>query len=172
MRALRELWIYRPIFTARIRRMGEGNSFSLLDCPQGEGVPTLARLGRRKRVSQGRYPLPPGQVRMGDGGVPQSRYDPLKVCTPPPPGQDGGRSTPKVGTPPPCKVGTPPHWILVSLYPVEGRYPFPIKGRYPSPLKLGTPPPSKAGIPPLHQVTCYTAGGMPLVFTQEDFLVP
>ena len=79
--------------TARIRRMGEGNSFTLLVCPQGMGVP------------------PPIQGWMG---VSPSSY---------------------VGTPRP-EMGV-------------------------SPAKVTTPPPR----------TCYTAGGMPLAFTQEDFLV-
>ena len=73
----------QTVITARIRKMGEGNSLSLLVCPQGEGS---------------NYP---GQVQ---------------------------------GTPPP---------------PSQGTYP-------------------PSGYPPR---TCYTAGGMPLVFTQEDFLV-
>ena len=98
------------IFTARIRRMGEGNSFSLLVCPHpGEGgtYPGQVQMGggpqgiypppkpgqdEEKGVPQGTYPT--GQVRMGRG---TPRY------LAPWPGQDGGRGYPKVGTPPPSQ---------------------------------------------------------------------
>ena len=46
-------------------------------------------------------------------------------------------------------------------------------GRYPLP-RIGTPPP-RVGTPPPHQnsiaCACYAVGGMPLAFTQENFLV-
>ena len=96
------------------------------------------------RAPQGRYP-PPSQVRMGGGGV-------LKVGTPGQgryptwPGQDGG-GYPKVGTPFSTKVVTP----LAKLEWGEG-----------------VPPPPPFPPPRI----CYTAGSMPLAFTQEDFLVP
>ena len=50
------------VITARIRWMGEGNSFSLLVCPHpgGGGVPILAR--SRQGVPQGRYPPPLAKV--------------------------------------------------------------------------------------------------------------
>ena len=52
------------MITARIRRMGEGNSFSLLVCPRGEG-------GTYPGQVQGTYPPGPGR-----GGVPQVGIEP------------------------------------------------------------------------------------------------
>ena len=83
----------------------------------------------------------PGQVRWG---VPQDTYPPHPRYLPPPPqpGPQRGGGTPKYI---PNKVPTPPP------------QPGPWWGGYP---KVATPRPR----------TCYTAGGMPLAFTQ-DFLV-
>ena len=84
----------------------------------------------------------PGQVQMG-GEVPQGTY--------PHPGQDGG--------------GVP-----------QGTYPWPGQDggrgtpKYLPPARLGRGVP-QGTYPPPPPRTCYTAGGMPLVFTQEDFLV-
>ena len=69
------------------------NSFSLLVCPWGRGVSTLAR--SKVPTPQPRY-LPPGQVRMG-GGVPQGTYPPQPRYLHPQPGQDG--VYPKVSIP-------------------------------------------------------------------------
>ena len=69
----------------------------------------------------------------------------------------GGRGTP--GTPHHDWMGYPPPWL-------DGVPPTTMTGRS-TPLTLwldGVPPTSIAS-------TCYTAGGMPLAFTQEDFLV-
>ena len=65
------------IFTARISRMGEGNSFSLLVCPHPGG--------------RGYLPWPGPDRGRGD----QCTY------SPPPPGQDGWGSTPRYLPPPP-----------------------------------------------------------------------
>ena len=122
--------------------MREGNSFSLLVCPQGEGG-TPRYLPTRPRY------LPPSQVRTWGRGYP-------KVPTPPPgqgtyssPSQvrTGGRGYPKVPTP-----------LAMSGW---GRgYP-----KVPNP-----PPPQSRYLPPKPR-TSYTTGGMSLAFTQEDFLV-
>ena len=80
--------------TAHIRRMGEGNSFSLLVCPQGGGgylpwpgpryLPPKARSGWGEGVPQGTFP--PVGSGWGEGyskvPTPQPRYLP-----PPPPHQ-------------------------------------------------------------------------------------
>ena len=90
-------------------------------------------------------------------------------------GGRGGDSLPKMG-------------VLQGRYPQpgqdgglpQGRYSTLVRsgwGEYP---KVGTPPWSgedggestpRLVLPPPSSRTCYTAGGMPLAFTQEDFLV-
>ena len=53
--------------------------------------------------------------------------------------------------------------------PISGRYPF-SQGKYPQPGRF--PPTSTARVGTSTTAsTCYAAGGMPLAFTQEDFLV-
>ena len=112
------------VFTARMRRMGEGSSFSLLVCPREEGRGYLPWPGPRYQ--------PPTQIRMwgGDtprylphqsGGTPRYLTPLAKVPTPSPrsgwgegvsqgaypwpkylplqPGQDGDRGYAKVPTP-------------------------------------------------------------------------
>ena len=86
----------------------------------------------------------PSQVWMGGGGTPSSWW-----------------GYPGMGYPISCRG-----------YPPAGGKPW--QG-YPSPPSRGTLLPL-SGVPtPLNQssisCTCYVAGGMPLVFTQEDFLV-
>ena len=70
-----------------------------------------------------------------------------------PSGWGGGYLPSQVGYLP---GGYPPHL---------GRYPH-HQGRYP-PTMVGTPPPHQNSI----ACACYVVGGMPLAFTQEDFLV-
>ena len=76
------------------------------------------------------------------------------------PSTDGGYPFPRSrGTPPPGK-GVPPAW--------EG---VPPPGKGVPPAWEGVPPDPR-GIPYLNSIacTCYAAGGVPLAFTQEDFL--
>ena len=120
------------VFTARIRRMGEGNIFSLSTLA-GRGVPhPRSRWGGgvpHPRSGWWGYPVPglgwgggtPSQVWMVGGGYPV-------------PGLDSG------GGGNPSQV-----WMV-------GEVTHPI--RHSSIVS-----------------TCYTAGGVPLAFTQEDFLV-
>ena len=87
---------------------------------------------------------------------------------------DGGYSLPRSGWGYPSQV---PHPDLGRGYPPPG----PGKGVPPCPdLRRGNPPPIQnrsgprmGGTPNRNRLacTCYTAGGMPLAFTQEDFLV-
>ena len=80
-------------------------------------------------------------------------------------------------------------------HPAKRGYPYPAIGVLPSSQKGISPSSQKGVLPPCHwgypprsakrgyphpanrgggtpiQVTCYVAGGMPLAFTQEDFLV-
>ena len=88
--------------THRIRRMGEGNVFSLFT--PGGGGGTLARSRR-------------------EGGVPTPRYlPPAKIGTPTPV---------KVGTPPPGQVGTGGGGgTLRYLPPSQSRYPSPPRTAY------------------------------------------
>ena len=82
----------RQIVTARrMRGMREGNSFTLLVCPQGGGVP-------QSTYPPAKVPTPPARSGWEGGGTP--RYLPHDQGTypPPRPGQDG-RGYPKVPTP-------------------------------------------------------------------------
>ena len=79
----------------------------------------------------------------------------------PQPGLDGGEGYPGY---PLARSGYPPPRPGIG-------YPPPRPG-------IGYPPPWLDGVPPPPQIrqssiasTCYAAGGMPLAFTQEDFLV-
>ena len=85
------------LFTTRIRRMEEGNSFRVLVCPQG------GRGGTYPGLVQGTYPLPPAKVptppiRSGwREGVPQGTY-------PHPPARSGWGVPQGTYTPPPHQV--------------------------------------------------------------------
>ena len=134
------------IFTARIRRMTEGNSFSLF---------TLARWG---------YPI--SGLDLG-GGNPIPGPDGGYLI----PGPDGGGYPILLmgGTPSKIRMGGTwdgvPHSRLDGSTPLDGSYPIQDWMGYPCPRLDGVPPPiSKAS-------TCYAVGGVPLAFTQEDFLV-
>ena len=135
-------------------------------------VPTPRPGQDREGIPKGTYPLPtclPPWLGL-DGGRGTPRY------LPPWPGQDRGRGYPKVPTPhgrsgqgrgypkvsippppqpkylPPCLSGWGEGGTPTYLPPSPGQ------GTYPPP----PPPPPR---------TCYTAGGMPLAFTQEDSCV-
>ena len=99
---------------------------------------------------------------------------------------DGGYPLPRSGQGAPhlADGGVPPSQVWTGGYPIqltEGTPSQVWRGGYPIQLTGGTPfpgldrevPPGRGT--PLHQTstacTCYAAGGMPLAFTQEDFLV-
>ena len=129
---------------------------------EGGAVPHLADGGGTPFPGPGGggYPLP----RSGLGGVPGP-----------------GRGYPL----PSSRWGVPPSQVQAGGHPLlrpgKGVLPYsPTLGRGSPHLELGTgyPPPGiRKGVPPPLQTwnsiacTCYTAGGMPLAFTQEDFLV-
>ena len=88
--------------------MGEGNSFSLLVCPQEQGVPILAR-------SMAPTP-PPGQVRMGGGGVVIPRYLPPPAKVPNPPARSvWGEGVPQGTCPPSGQEG---EGVTEGTYPL------------------------------------------------------
>ena len=127
--------------------MEEGNSFSLLVCPQGGG---------------GRY-LGPGQ----DRGYPKVPTPPAKVPTPPPSQvRIGGRGYPKVqpdqdgGYP---KVPTP--------FPDEGTYPAPQPGQDRGYPRYLTPPPPPAKVP-TPQARSGWGRGYPKVPTPQPRYLP
>ena len=81
---------------------------------------------------------------------------------------DMGWGTPGPGT------GTPQTWDGVPPTPPRHGTGSPQTWGTPWDMGWGTPPDLRWGIPPKQisiASTCYTAGGMPLAFTQEDFLV-
>ena len=148
------------LFTARIRRMTEGNVFTLSTISGGGGGYPVSGLhwgggtpfqvwtectpsqvwmgGTSSQVWTGVYPIlltgvgwgTPSQVQTG--GTPSCWW-----------------GVPQ-GTPIQDWIGYPPGLRLDGVPPIQGWMGYP-------------PPQSKAG--------CYVAGGVPLAFTQEDFLV-
>ena len=81
----------------------------------------------------------------------------------------GGTPSQVGGVPSPRSGGYPVPGLGGYLVPGPGGYPVPGPGGYPIPGLGGTP-----GTPPRQSSTastCYAAGGVPLAFTQEDFLV-
>ena len=110
----------------------------------GYPVPSLGRGVPHLRSGRGGYPLP-GLAR----GVPPQSWDGV----PPGPGMGYPSPRPGMGYPPRPGMGTPPGFEMG--YPPR-----------PEMVRWGIPPRpiSIASI-------CYAAGGMPLAFTQEDFLV-
>ena len=107
--------------------------------------------------------VPPGQVWMwGDTRVPPYQQDWMGY--PPPPGLDGY-------VPPTTRTG----WVRTPHHQDWMGYPLARSGWW----GYVPPPPGLDGVPPhtppIRQSsiasTCYAAGGMPLAFTQEDFLV-
>ena len=182
------------IFTARIRRMGEGTVFSLFVSSHLGGVPQSGLGGGvpHPKSGQGLYPIPglaggypiPG---LGEG-VPHRVPPRPGTGYPPRPGMgyplDLGWGTPQTwhGVPPRPGMGYPPQtWDGVPPGPGMG-YPPDLgwvppqtwDGVPPQDLRWGTPPDLGWGSPPPTwdiASFCYAAGGMPLAFTQEDFLV-
>ena len=73
------------------------------------------------------------------------------------------------GVPPQTQDGVPPTWGGVPPHRPEVGYPPRPGTGYPPPDLGWSTPQTWDGLPP--PTTCYTAGGMPLAFTQEDFLV-
>ena len=118
---------WNEVITARIRRMTEGNVFTLSTIAWGTPFPGLDRGGIRK-----------------DGSTPPPRLG--RMGYPPTPSQEGW------GTPPPIQT-----WEWGTHTP-----PPPVQVR------------SQDGETPNRNsvaCTCYVAGGIPLAFTQGDFLV-
>ena len=151
--------------------MGEGNSFSLLVCPQG--VPNLAR---------SKVPTPPGQVRTG-GGVPQGTFHPPRYL---PPRQVRMGGTPRYLPQWPRYLPPWPRYLppLSQVRPGEegvphGTYPLsprPVRtgegvpqGTYP-PAKVPTPQPVRTGERGYPKVPT-PLPGQGLATRQEDFLV-
>ena len=159
------------LFTARIRSMTGRYCFHrclsvniLGGVPHpgldGGGVPHLRSGGTPSQVWGGGYPIP-------------------EVGVLPQPGLDGGGY--------PISGGYPGQVLMMGGIPHPGGYPgqilmmggVPPTSRpgwdtpHPPTLGWGTPWPGM-GYPPRQSSiasTCYAAGSMPLVFTQEDFLV-
>ena len=154
------------LITARIRRMGKV-MFSV--CPHLGGVPishnALQHFPECHEAASGGVPISHNALqhfpecheaatregvpaRSSRGGVPcQGGYPTgggTQVRYPPWGGTLLGRVP---------RSGTPPGGILPGGYPGHGTPP----GGYPGQDNIGS--------------TCYTAGGMPFAFTQEDFLV-
>ena len=93
-------------------------------------------------------------------GVPQGTYPPLAKVPTPLADQDWGRGYPKVPTPRPRYL--PPSQVRMGGGVPQGTYPTPARDllhgeRYASCVHAG--------------LSYYTASGMPLAFTQEDFLI-
>ena len=141
------------VITARIRRMGEGNIFSLFTLA-GEGIPHL-------RFEVGGYPI------SGLGGVPHPMSGGYPIS-------GLGRGVPHLRSRVvpisglgwyPSQVWGVPH--LQGGTPCLGGYPmcggYPMSGGVPHLW----PPIAQSSI----ASTSYAAGGVPLAFTQEDFLV-
>ena len=77
------------------------------------------------------------------------------------------------GVPHPADGGYPPSKIRMGVLPIQDwmGYPLPHQQDGVCPLSKtgwGTPPPVRRQISKVS--TCYAAGGVPLAFTQEDFL--
>ena len=162
------------IVTARIRRMGEGTIFTLCVSPHLDwgGVPQpRSGLGKVPHPRSGwGVPIPgldrgsmSSQVCMGDTSI--SGLDPSQVWTGGAPSQvwmgvPHPRSGQGMGVPHPrsaLNLGYPPGQDWMGYPP-------------PGPGLDGVPPPKPSDRAALES-TCYAAGGMPLAFTQEDFLV-
>ena len=138
-----------PRFSLKLKRMGEGNIFTLCVSPHLDrgGAPN-SRSGPGRGVCHPRsrqwgYPIPDL-----DGGYPIQGLDrwgtPSQVLT-------------RGGTLSQVWMGVP--WDTPS----------------PARTGWGTPRPGLDGVTPIRQSsivsTCCSTGGMPLAFTQEDFLV-
>ena len=180
------MWHSYFVITARVRSTREGNVLTSV-CPSihpsvhrgGYPYPIMLcnisqnAMRQRGRTQSGTpqggtrppggYPDPPGGYPDPPGG---SGYPPGGSGYPP-----GGPGTPPGGPgTPPGGLGTPLGGSGVRVPPWGGsrvRYPPGGGVRYPpgGGTQSGTPPGQD------RRSTHYTAGGMPLAFTQEDFLV-
>ena len=110
----------------------------------------------------------------GGGGTPSQVWTrgvphPRSGQAPPQPDLEWGTPPPRLGMgyPPRHRTGVPPSDLGWGIPPGH-------ETGYPPGPEMGYPPGHGTGYPP-RQIsiasTCYTAGGMPLAFTQEDFLV-
>ena len=93
----------------------------------------------------------------------------------PPQTWDGVPPRPGMGYPPDLRWGTPQTWDGVLPQTWDGVPPRPEMGYPPQTWDWVPPRPGTRYPPQPRQIsiasTCYAAGGMPLAFTQEDFLV-
>ena len=131
------------IFTARIQRIREGNIFSLFTPVEG-GIPSQVQMeGYPSQVWMGRYPIP---GRSGWRGYPIPSLN----------GADTSSQVQIGGAPSQVWMGGAPHprsgWSTLG-YPHQGLDGVPLSRRQ---ISIAS--------------TCYAAGSMPLVFTQDDFL--
>ena len=133
------------LITARIRIMGEGTVFSLFVSSHPGGYPS--------QVWGGGYPI------SGLGGTPSQVLGyPISGLGGYPHHRSGGVPHLRSGGVPHLRSGGTPSQVWGGPHLRSGWVPL-------SPeMGQGTPPSSIAS-------TCYVAGGMPLAFTQEDFLV-
>ena len=155
---------YYPLFTARVRSTREGNVLtpvcvSVHTCGGGGGTPSQDLRSRGGT---------PSQVWLGGGAGGSTPSQAWIGWIPPRHGVHPPR--PGMGYPPPRHgTGYPPRHGM-GYPPRDGM-------GYPPQTWDGVPPPGHGtGYPPSpRQIsiasTCYAAGGMPLAFTQEDFLV-
>ena len=145
------------VFTARIRKMGEGNIFSLcVSSHPGMGGYLHLPIGGGG-VGGGYTILPNGGYSiLPDGGTPSflTGGTPIRSWL----GEGGGEYTTSE-----LDGGTLPLELEFHSFIGTGwGYPPMVGGG-------STPPPG--GRQSSRVSTCYAAGGMPLAFTQEDFLV-
>ena len=134
-------------------------------CLSTGGVPHL-------RSKVGGYPISGlrwGVCHLRSGGYPISGLGGTLAKSGGTPARFGGYPIPGLGVTHP-RVGVPQPGL--GGYPISGlggtltRSGWGVP-RYPPTLRWDTPPPRQISI----ASTCYAAGGMPLAFTQEDFLV-
>ena len=149
------------LVTACIRRMREGNIFSLFTLSGGRYP--VSGLDGVVHHPRSRWGCTPSQVQMGVVPHPRSRWGYLI------PGLDGGIPHPRSGQGvPPSKIrmeGTPPSKSGWDILP----FPHPRLDEVPASRTGWGTPSIKRQISKAS--TCYAAGGVSLAFTQEDFLV-
>ena len=159
--------MYCVLLPPTIRRMGEGNIFSLFTLAGGGGYPISS-------LRWGEVPQPGLDNGMGYPPRHGMGYPPRHGMGYPPRPRMGYPPGPGMGYPPRPGMGYPP-WTWDGVPPRHGTgYPPDMGQGTPPDMGQGTPPDLRWGTPP-RQIsivsTCYAAGGMPLAFTQEDFLV-
>ena len=153
------LGVYLHLVTARVRSIREGTVFT------GVCLSTFR--------SRGVYPIrrPGGgtHYRFRQGGTPSSWWGGYPILSP-----GGGVPHPvDWGYPIPGPGGGYP--IQLTVPPVQDWMRYPLSrtgwGTPPCPRLDGVPPPPVRRQSSIASSTCYVAGGMPLAFTQEDFLM-